>query len=197
MNNIEVVRSWDNGINDIDSFLEETRNIRDMEGFVIRFNDGNMLKVKADHYVQLHRTKDMMYFEKDVLALIVGEKIDDNKPYMDDESLTAINNYEIALHKAISDTAERLKWIVIAGKDNYNSKKDFAVKVVALHPQSNERSLLFSIWEKGEENAFGIVKDYILKNVGTQARVDEIRNLIGNVYWRQFYLSNSQDDEGE
>ena len=30
MNNIEVVRSWDNGINDIDSFLEETRNIRNI-----------------------------------------------------------------------------------------------------------------------------------------------------------------------
>lgn len=191
---IEVVRAWDEGIRDLNKFLEEARLLTDMEGFVIRFETGHMCKVKADHYLQLHRTKDLLNYEKDVLDLIMSEKIDDAKGFMDPITLDIVNRYETCLHHEISQTALRLKKIVSDARRSFESKKDFAVQVVGKHPVNNERTILFNIWDRGEEMALEEVMKYISKYTSTQTRVDSVRNLFNGLRWDSFYHQTNLEE---
>jgi RNA ligase len=67
----------------IKTYSGDISNIREqigIEGVVVRFNDGHMIKVKTDWYVAIHRAKDQILFEKNVIKLILEENIDDILP---------------------------------------------------------------------------------------------------------------------
>lgn len=64
--------------------LTMVRQSLDKEGIVIRFDDGHMLKVKADDYVMKHRVIDDLNSKKKVLALIFADGVDDILPILDE-----------------------------------------------------------------------------------------------------------------
>lgn len=182
--NVPVVKKWQGDYDGIAEFVEHTRGLEDTEGYVIRFDDGHMLKQKADHYVALHKIKALLDYEKDVWALILDEKQDDLKSMMEDDDKARIDAFAEDLYKAINELAERLNWVVIAAKDNLNdSKKRFALEVVPTH-HDLEKGLLFKIWDGAD--AVDVVKTYVRNNVGTSTKVDMIRSLLGDIKWERY-----------
>jgi RNA ligase len=51
------------------------------EGYVVQFNDGEMVKLKCDWYLNLHRTMTFVR-ERDIAELVINEQIDDLKDQM-------------------------------------------------------------------------------------------------------------------
>jgi RNA ligase len=194
---IEVVRALPGNAQNILKLVDEARGLKDMEGYVIRFDNGMMLKIKADDYCRIHSTKEMVNWEKDVIAMILNEKADDQKAFMLEDDRKSVEQFEVALHAGIAATAERLKWLVIEGRDNFNgSKKRFAIEMVNNHPVAMEKALLFKIWDKGEDAAFEVVKELIASQTGSQSKVDAVRPLFGNVKWWDFRNSGPIDLDG-
>ena len=181
---IPVVQQWQGSYNSVADFVAKAQGLEDEEGYVIRFSDGHMLKVKNMWYVQLHKVKALLEFEKDVWLLILDGKQDDLMSVMEDEDKARVENFSTDFFEAINEAAERLKWIVIAAQDNLNgSKKKFALEVVPQHPDL-ERGLLFSIWD--DADPLTVVKDFIRKNTGTQTKVDHVRPLLGGIRWERY-----------
>jgi hypothetical protein len=179
-------------VGNIEEFIEHTRGLIGLEGYIIRFPAG-MLKVKADDYCLLHKTLELVKWEKDLLAMILRDKIDDALAIMPLDMQTAVNKYADDVQRSMLSVADKLRWVVIAARDNLRgSKKRFAVELVAQHPVPNERGLLFTIWDKGEDTAEEVVKNCVLNHLSTQPKLELVRNLIGGHRWADYNKTAAQ-----
>jgi T4 RnlA family RNA ligase len=190
---VPVVKALDSRVDDVQLFLNDTKNLLDAEGYVVRFEDGSMCKSKGDWYCTIHKTHDLMKFEKDIWHLILSDLIDDAKPNMKPEFLESVTNFEAEMFSGINDTAKRLNDVVTQSKEALgNDKKRFALEVVP-GMQTLERSILFQIWDG--KNPVEVVKKLLLSSTGTQNKVNEVRHLAGGVSWDAFNTSVPMDDE--
>ena len=179
-----IVKAWPGDFDGIALFVEEIKGREDEEGYVIRFADGHMLKMKNEWYCHLHKVKELLNFEKDVLSLILHDRQDDAKSAMLDEDKDKIDSFAEDLHRELNKTADRLNWIVIEAKDNLNeSRKRFALEAIP-SMVANEKGLLFSIWEG--QDPLTVVKDYVMSQLGSSTKVDGIRDLIGGIHWSRY-----------
>jgi T4 RnlA family RNA ligase len=168
------------------AFLEKVRVLQGQEGYIVRFHNGHMVKVKAEDYLRLHNMVDTLQREKDVLALVLSGSLDDAKAFMSDDSRQRVDAYVEAIERAVAVTAKRLadfaeKVVAETGGD----QKRIAMEYVNVEtvPQ-RERGMIFQII-RGLD-ASKVVLDYVRKNTGTGTKVAEVRSLIGDVKWDDF-----------
>lgn len=179
---VPLVNRWLGTFDGINEFVEKAQFLEDEEGYVFRFDSGEMFKSKNVWYVQLHKTKELLAFEKDVWALILDARHDDAKAFMEQEDKDRIDAFAEDLHTAIDVTVDRLKWIVIAAKDNLNnSKKRFAIEIVNDHEPRVERGLLFKIWD--DEDPRDVVCSHIRDHLGSGPKLEEVRCLANGILW--------------
>lgn len=182
--NVPVVKRWAGTFDGITAFNNEVENLEDEEGYVFRFSNGHMLKRKNVWYLQLHKVKELFQFEKDVWRIIITNKIDDAKSFMDDDAKKRLDAFATDLLETIDFKADELKWIVIAAKDNLNeSKKRFAIEVVPKYHKT-EKGILFSIWD-GYDPRETIV-ELLLKHCNSGTRLEEIRPLVNGLRWDDY-----------
>lgn len=72
------------------------------EGYVLRLYSGDMVKVKTEEYVLMHRTKDATRSEKDVLALCLDGKLDDALPLLDESDAYRLRVYDAAVAQLVA-----------------------------------------------------------------------------------------------
>lgn len=183
---IPVVEVIEGSVTDPRVFLEQVRVLEGAEGYVIRFHNGHMVKVKAEEYLRLHNMVDMLQREKNVLALVLSGKLDDSKALMTDDSRQRVEAYAEAVERGLMETAARLtalaqEWWEAAGGD----QKVFATEYVNVSdlPQ-HERGLVFRI-ARGV-SALDLVREHVEKNTNTGTKVDTIRYMIGDACWDDF-----------
>lgn len=191
---IPLVRAEPGGVDSIEQFMQEARDLEGAEGYIVRFDSGHMLKVKGSWYCQLHKTLDQLRFEKDVIRLILDEKLDDAKPFLPAELVACADAFGKDLFANMRTKGEQLFWIAQVAHDNFNgSKKRFAIEVVnAGKFGKDEPGLLFSIWdrlEQGEAGAAQLVRDAVGSSVGSQGKVNAARHLFGGINWHT-YIGN-------
>lgn len=183
---IPVVEVIDGSVNDPTAFLEQVRVLVGAEGYVIRFDNGHMVKVKAEEYLRLHNMVDMLQLEKNVLALVLSGKLDDAKALMTDDSRVRVEAYAEAVERGMAENADRLtavatEWWNAAGQD----QKAFATEYVnASDLPAHERGLVFRI-ARGMD-ALDLVREHVEKNTSTGTKVDSIRYLVGDSRWDDF-----------
>lgn len=181
--NIELVKSYDGNATNMESLLAETADIKGQEGWVIRFNNGEMYKIKGTEYVLVHHAKENILREKGVIEMLLDEKADDVKAFLPIEDINRLNDYETAFWKGISETAIHWAWINQQARDKYiDDRKSFALEM-APHVDHLLRGKIFKAWDNPDYNWREAVIDCIRNNLGTQAKVDETRHLWGNVSW--------------
>lgn len=179
---IPVVNALDGTINNMQDFLSETYSLEDAEGYVIRFADGHMYKVKGEWYVQIHKTKELLQWEKDVWSLILNNNVDDVKSFMEEADKDKLDEFAELLTKALDEKADELKWVVIAAQDNLNnSKKRFALEIVNDWQSKIEKSLLFSIWDGKDSRE--VVYSFVMNNLGSSTKVEMVRPLVSGLKW--------------
>jgi RNA ligase len=158
-------------------FIEAVRAKTGLEGYVIRFNSGHMLKLKAEEYLKIHKAKDGLTFEKNVIDLIINEKIDDVRPFLQEADLKRIKEFEEDFWKGteffIADLNSKYFMGKLMAKDD---KKKFAVEFV-MKQNGFYKAFLFQMWD-GKE-ARELVLNYIKDNTGSQKQVDDMRKIFG------------------
>jgi len=162
---------------DAHAFLDHVRAIKGMEGFVIRFADGFMVKAKGEDYVLKHRAKESILQEKNVLALIVRDELDDVFPLLDNQDRTNVERYRADVLAGIAEAADIVSRVVDAGKEA--DQKTFATVLLAgVIPQV--RSLAFQV-RAGTQPRDAIVTS-IIKGCGSATGVDHVRPLFDAVF---------------
>lgn len=155
--------------------LLDIRTQEDTEGVVVRFNDGHMVKVKTDWYVRIHKAKDNLLFEKNVIKLILEEKLDDILPWLPEADKNRMVNYQKELLENIS--AETfLIHCRLANFEKTLNKKDYALRY-ADSDNNLTRTAIFSCWGTDKSIREFIIQ-YILKHTVSQSSVDTIRYLL-------------------
>ncbi len=179
-----VIDAWGGGFDGLAEFLVATSGQEGVEGYVMRWDNGHMGKAKNEWYCNLHKVKELLEYEKDVIGLILREDQDDAKAFMNDEDKVKIDSFAEDLYREMTATAERLEWVVIAAKDNLNkSKKRFAMEIVPNYSKL-DAGLLYRIWD--DKDPLTEVKNTVLDGTGSSTKVEHIRPLIGGIKWERY-----------
>jgi RNA ligase len=104
------------------------------EGYVLRLCNGEMLKIKTDEYVLMHRSKDEMRNEKDLLRIVLEDKVDDFLPVLDEDDAYRVRVYDAAVKQMVARLAEGIAGAVDYFQVPGATRKDYAAFVTELDP---------------------------------------------------------------
>jgi len=167
-------------VQNIHLLVNQVKEWKGSEGIVMRFDDGHILKVKADDYIQKHYAKEAINHEKNLIALILNDGLDDLIPTLYEEDRERVLSFETDFYAAIHDTCMEIH-------DMYGeyvgdgSQKDFAVNFVS-QKDKKYHQFLYKI-HRGDYNLMEALYSYIKKNLSTSTKVDEVRWIFGNIRW--------------
>jgi hypothetical protein len=170
---LPVVGIGTDGFRTADGLVSFARALLGYEGFVVRFDDGLWLKIKADDYVMKHKAKDSILQEKNVLALVLSGGLDDVLPLLDESDASDARAYRDGVESGIAQTVETLR-LFVAANDNVPQKEYALDKVPTLPPHL--RSLAFMARKTDAREA---VRAALVASTSSQTRVDEHRALHG------------------
>ena len=189
--NIDLVKAYDGTTANMENLIAETRAMEDAEGWIIRFDDGQMLKIKGDWYVRIHKTKDNLLWEKNVVELLINEKMDDVKPYMLDEDLRRVELFETDFWKGINDTVNRyedyFEMVLAANLDRKGYAQHWLPAIK--HNDPFAPAFVFSRFDGKDPR--DLIINQIKKNTGTQTKVETVRDLWGGARWSYNFESDA------
>lgn len=187
---IPVVKTFPGTVATMKALISDTRDSENIEGWVLRFNDGHMVKIKGDWYVRIHKTKDNLNFEKNVIDLIVNEKIDDAKSFMLDDDRHRVEKFEHEFWVGFAKTVARYQdyFDNVASRMDRKSWAQFHMPTVKQQNPFTPQ-VIFGMYDG--KNAHNLVLDVIRKNLGTQTKVDAVRHLWGNAKWDYHFQKDS------
>lgn len=140
-------------------FVREHKDREGIEGFVVRFADGHMIKVKTDWYVKIHRAKDVLSSERGVLELWLENKLDDLFATLPKEDIKRVQQY---IYDVLADI-NVMHSQVVKTRDFWHmtgDRKHFAL-VAKVDPII--RTLVFACWDDSTL-AYDAILDYVRKH---------------------------------
>jgi RNA ligase len=177
---IPVVGKWETGV-DMDnktmsSFVNYVRDLEDVEGFVVRFSDGHMIKLKCDWYVQIHKAKEKILQDRNIVELILDDKLDDVKAHLPQEDRDRLTEFEAYFNLALFDVAfylaNDLSWI----REDLIDRKTFALEHAERYDQYM-RALIFKNFEELEQSKYWAdVRNTIRNNLTKTVKYEAIRD---------------------
>lgn len=192
---IPVVQKFDS-MKDIKDLVAHTRDLQDLEGYVIRFDDGHMAKLKCDWYCTIHKALEGLYFEKDVIEMIMKDNVDDIKAIIPIDRVNALEEYASELTKNVyakideiydSGMVSYIKAHEEANFDEKETKKQYALKVKDRKGSSIYFKLFDIIKNEKGSDVYPMFKDHVFAYVigccSSQSKVDSMRWLIGERKW--------------
>lgn len=166
--------------------------VSEIEGYVVRFDDGHMVKLKTDDYVRIHRAKDSLQQEKRVIEMIVSDKCDDVLPHLPPHEKKALESFRTDFWRGVMETAKEISWIY----SHWFNKVKGDRKRFALEAEMNReyRGVCFACWgNTSMARVLEELKTRIRKNLGSQTKVDESRWMwLGQVKWTD-YIQAEED----
>lgn len=124
--NSEVVDHYD--FNNIDRLNEKIKNYEGHEGFVIIFDDHDMVKIKSEDYMDLHKTRSSILNEKSLVKYILNEEIDDIKSNFftqDSNMIEYINEFQKKVTKRFNIYLSNVNNYYL--KNKHLERKDYAI----------------------------------------------------------------------
>ena len=168
--NIGIVRQFAGTATNMQSLIDQTRGVEGVEGYVVRFEDGMMVKIKGDWYVQIHKAKDQIGREKNLIAMILDDNLDDVKPFLLQDDLDRLNKFEHEFWAGVHGMVDVLD--ILFNHIYCEDRRDFAQQVKELvHPHA--QPIMFKMYDNTEPLV--ALLDMIRKNLSTQKKVDSVR----------------------
>jgi hypothetical protein len=107
--NIPINRPVATSLENFDEWLESVKTcMDDIEGYVIRFDDGFMCKIKTDSYCALHRAVSSTMRLGDLSIMIIDGVIDDLIPRLPDYRKEPVKNFAKAFDHACAHLCSML-----------------------------------------------------------------------------------------
>lgn len=180
---VVVVKAYAGTTSNMEHLIAETRAMEDAEGWIIRFDDGQMLKVKGDWYVRIHKTKDNLLWEKNVVELLINEKMDDVKPYMLDDDIRRVEAFEtdfwIGINDAVNRYEDYFEMVLAANLD----RKGYAQHWLPAIKHNDPFAPVFVFARFDGKDPRDLIINQIKKNTGTQTKIDSVREMWGGAKW--------------
>jgi len=180
---IPVVRAYAGTSHNMQSLVDETRATEGMEGWIIRFDDGQMLKVKGEWYLRIHKTKDGLTLEKNVIDMIVNEKLDDVKPFMLDEDRRRVEDFEKEFWEGVSNSVDIYERYFQSALSAGLDRKSYALQWMPTVKDNDPFAPPYVFARFDGKDPRTLVLEAIRKNIGTQTKVDAARNLWRGARW--------------
>ena len=181
---VPVVKAYQGTAANMQELLDQVGPMVGCEGFVVRFDSGQMLKVKCGDYLRKHKAKDTLGREKNVIELIVTEKMDDVKAFLDANDLVRVVEFEKKFWDGVIATANVLLDLrcaaTVAGLDV--DRRTFAVEFVQKQDEKFAPFLYKMFGMVSTADAIALVSKYIASSTGTQTKIDEVRWMF-DCYW--------------
>lgn len=194
--NIPVVT--DHGsIADVKEFIDSVVDDVGIEGFILRFSDGHMLKIKCFEYLKLHKAKDAISQEKNVWAMILDADVDDLKGFLSDEDRVRIEKFETVLWEQVNENiqnleqyfAESMRELDMCGIDfnmfqdpERERKKHFATVIVPSWP-ARYTAIAFKMYD-GNDAREQFLK-FVRSNLGTKNKLEAIRYMFNGLRFEE------------
>lgn len=194
---IDIVRDILNGerpVLDGQNIIDAARDLVGEEGYVVRFDDGHMVKVKSDWYVAIHKAKEDLLYERNVVKLILDEKIDDVVSFLMDGDKARVLRYMAVFNSNMISEIEscaRASYKFIAM--NHLSRKDFALQCAdAFGPLKslifNDFSMIGNITFDRWVNKFGMdVRALIYSKTSSNSTWERFKS---DMHWNLEYYSD-------
>ena len=179
--NIPVVKAIAGEETNIDQVVDRIRKWGDDEGVVIRFNDGHMVKIKADEYVLRHRSKEQINSEKNIIQVILNDSVDDMIPLLTSEDAQRLKDFQQKFWCAVDEVSSDLTKIFKGGDMMYPDKKEFAVEFVNRMLLPIHRPFMFGM-KQGKE-CKQLLIDSIEKSLTSQTKLNDSRWMFGGISW--------------
>jgi RNA ligase len=168
---IDVVRTVFTSREKIAEFAKVVNDLRGEEGVVVKFVDGRFVKIKASDYVLKHRALDGLRFEKDVLKLVLENKLDDVLPLVAPDMKKRLETYR----ESVLDSIAHYDKMVNDTFDLYSFEANGDRKRFAeLAKQQPFANLLFAKFSDKD----GTVTTHVRKHCSSQTDVDSVRDYI-------------------
>jgi RNA ligase len=168
-------------VTDPKAFMEYVHDLKNAEGFVIRWADGHRVKIKAHEYVQIHKAKEAILQDRNIVELILDEKLDDIKAHLPAEDRDRLTQFESNIH---FDIARRVR--LIGMKLEYLRERGIDRKTFAIDPKHSVgvdafmRPIIFKNFDNDIISGLRIgedVRNTIRNNLGRTAKYEAIRDV--------------------
>lgn len=173
---VKAIAGDDTNITDI---VEHIRKWEDSEGVVIRFDSGQMLKIKCEDYILRHRSKDSINQEKNVIQVLLNDATDDLIPLLTPEDADRLKCFQTAFHASLGEVASDL-YDQYQSLNKNGTQKDFAMVVQKQVPK-HLHYFMFGAY-RGESIKDLLIKS-ISKSLSTQTKVNTSRWMWNNLDW--------------
>lgn len=171
---IPVVRAFEPQT-DMGAFLEYTRDLQDLEGFVVRFEDGHMLKLKCHWYVQIHKAKEAILQDRNIVELIIENKLDDIKAHLTPEERDNLSVFEEKISTKLLYLSSKIHGLTYHYTDVLKvDRKTFALEHANL-VDPFMKPLIFQLWDGNTpERAHSLVLNTIRNRLTRNSNWNEI-----------------------
>jgi RNA ligase len=158
---------------DVETLLEYTKNLKNVEGFIVSFEDGHKLKIKADEYVRIHKTKDMIQFDRNIVDLIINENIDDVIPMLPETDVKKIRDFEARFWKAFFKMEKTLYGLYREAGTSYDyDKKRIATEYIPKYLKDKSYSS-FIFGQIDGKNLREMLTNHITKSISSNVKWEQ------------------------
>lgn len=162
--NVPVVKQIKVDLSDPSEFLAMAKQEKDAEGYVIRFNDGQTVKVKNDWYVHLHHIVSGLNAERNIVRHLLDNDLDDILPILPQNRKKELEKFSNDFWKFYSRFKKDIH--VMWANVWENMPSEYTRKDLALEIQKQEKEyqgILFRFIDADEESRDKVIRDVIYK----------------------------------
>lgn len=175
---IDVVRRFSTSNSAVNYLINKSRGLEGMEGYVLRFEDGHMLKFKSDWYVRIHKAKELFVHPRHLAQLVLSETADDAKSIMLPDDRERLSRYEEALVHDLQEIAHK----ILTTMNRFDRTDPQSRKAYALSDKSMRLGIFdrtaFKNWDQSGDLASVIadVKNVVNGFTTANVKFDELRD---------------------
>jgi RNA ligase len=164
----------------LEDFIAELRKREDIEGVIIQFSDGHMVKIKTDTYVTLHRAKSLLENEIEVVQLILENKIDDLIPLLSEPDKKCLEKFVDSIWHDVTTFCVAVNMELQHILRHQISRKDYALESEG----KQIRTIVFSNWGK-PFISLGQARDYVVKRCTSNKAFSTISGWLITQRWKE------------
>lgn len=183
---VEVVKCFDRTLS-AEDFITWARVQKGTEGFVVRWYDGLMVKVKTEDYMTVHHTLDILKSEKHILKAVVTDVVDDVVAGMRASDRVAVLDYAQKVNEGIATFARQVVYLVARGRGTRKEFADYArqspLGMALMRFVGSDKD---AITVPTLENVVTYVRDALAKSCGSNTAIESNRHMMSGASWDRY-----------